>query len=405
MFKILTHNLTIKILCILGAALLWFYVSLTQSSIAKFPGTIQVRAINVSSGFAAVYDQKTVEIKIMADAVDWKLLSSDSFNAYVDLSNAKEGTFEVPISVTSSVPGVSIVEKKPDKVLVSLEPLVTKEFDLSKRIDGNAADGFTTGEITINPGKVEVKGAKSAIDSITEAAVVLSLNGENDSFERNYPVFLFNGKDEINNVDINPKEVTVKTTIVKSSNNKTVGVKVKTVNQPKTGYYVSNVTADPSTIDIIGNQQQVSNLKFIETAPIDLSGHFEDFEQDTTLSLPDGAAVTSDTPKIIKVNISFSAVDTTKEFVISHVTATNLANFHIKDTLSSPIKIVCSGSIDAINALNSNSISIEINFEGKNITVAGTKSFDLSASDIKEPAGITVLTLVPSSVNLEIASN
>lgn len=405
MFRIVFHNLAIKILCIAGAALLWFYVSLTQSSIAKFPGTITIKPINIATGYAAVFDQKSVEIKVMADAVDWKLLSSESFTAYVDLSNAKEGTFEIPVSVTSSVPGVSIVEKKPEKVLVSVESVVTREVELSKRIEGNAADGFTAGETATTPEKVEVRGAKSAVDSVTDAVIILNLNGEKEQFEKNYLVHLFNGKDELNNLEIIPHEVSAKTTIIKSSNNKSVGVRVKTINQPKTGFYVSDISVDPSTIDIIGNQQRVSELKFVESSPIDLSGKFENFEQESTLSLPEGVVITGNTPNKIKVKVSFSAIDISKEFSISRVTASNLANFHINDTLPVPIKIICSGPVNAINALDSNDISININFDGRNINSAGTKSIDLSVSDIRVPKEITVLTLVPSSVNLEILSD
>jgi len=87
MIKLLTKNLWIKLFCLLAAILLWVYVAAGQSAVGKFPGNIEIRAINVPSGLVAIFDNQSVEIKIMADSATWRKLSADSFTAYVDLTS------------------------------------------------------------------------------------------------------------------------------------------------------------------------------------------------------------------------------------------------------------------------------------------------------------------------------
>ena len=385
---------------------MWFFVSLTQSSIAKFPGSIPIKALNTPSGLTAIYDQKTVDIKIMAQAVTWRELSPDSFTAYVDLTNYKAGTYQVLVNVTSTIPGVSVTDRSPDKILVTLEPVIKKDVSLDKKIEGNAADGLVAGNISLSADKVQISGPESELNTITEAFVQISLSGEQSNIEKIYPIYVYNSNGEvIKDVEITPKEINVTVPIIKASNSKTVGVKVVTTGQPKTGFYVSSISVKPSTVDIIGQNQTVQDVKFLETAPIDLTGLSTDLDKEISLALPDGITITPGTSNKVEVTMSFSANEVTKELSVSNISAVNLTGYKIKDLLSAPVKVMCSGTADAINALKSTDISIIVDFQGISVSAPGTKSFDLNKNSFKLPNGISVLSVVPSTVNVEIIAN
>ena len=402
MFKLFFQNWVVKVICFSGAALLWFYVSLTQNSVAKFPGAINIKAVNTTPGYIATYDQKSVEIRVMAEAVTWRKLSTESFSAYVDLSGYKAGTYETLVNVTSSVPGVTVVERKPDKILVSLEPVVTKEVVLNKKIEGNVADGYSVGDVTFSQEKVQITGAKSRLDNINEASLLVNLAGEQRSFDRTFKVAVFDEKGEVRDVEILPKESEANVSIVKASNNKTVGVRVMTTGQPKTGYYVSNISVSPPTVDVIGPQSTVNDLKYIETQPIELTNISTDFEKEVQLNFPSGVTITGSTPGAVKISLSFLASPITKELDVSKIIGLNLPGFKLKETLSSPIKVIASGPVDIVNALSSDDIQIVINFSDNSVTAPGVRNVDIAPKNFKSPDKISILSAVPSTVPVEI---
>jgi len=403
MFKKLFKNFGIKLLCVFIASILWVYTSSTQNSVAKLPGSIAIKAINVPSGSVAVYDTKTVEIKIMAESAVWKKLSTDSFTAYVDLSNYKEGTHEVNVTVSSSIAGVTIVEKTPDKIFVSLESIATKDVGLNKKVEGNAGDGFAFGGAKFDVDEVKISGPKSVIDSLSEATVRINLDGEELNFDKSFPIYIFDASGEIDkSITISPAEVMTRVTISKAANSKTVGVKVITSGQVKTGYYISNITTDPLTVDIIGAKELVSVIKYLETDVIDLTNIAADTSKDVTLRLPTDISLTGQVANKVRVNLSVALLDSTKELTLSKAEASNLSGYNIAG-LSDTVKIVCSGPIDIVKSLT-NSVPILLDFKGK--TISGTSStvpFDnLTAKNFKLPDGVTVVSILPSSISVDI---
>ena len=213
-FKNFSNNLSIKLFCFFAALFLWIIVAAGQSTVGKFPNSLKIKSINAAAGMVAIYDLKTVEVKIMAEPSVWKQLSTESFSAYVDLSGLSTGTHEVSVNVVSSVPGVQIVEKSPDRILISLEQIITKEVNINKRVEGSAAEGLVAGTIELNSEKVQARGAKSVIDNLTEASVIISLNGETEDFKKTVEIIALDESGEaIGNIEFLPAEVTANVSV------------------------------------------------------------------------------------------------------------------------------------------------------------------------------------------------
>jgi YbbR domain-containing protein len=399
MWKILVKNFWIKVFCLFAAALLWVYIAAGQNSVGKFPGSIKIRAINVPSGLVATYDVKTVDIKVMADPSVWRKLSADTFSAYVDLSAHSEGTYELDVNVVSSVTGVQIVEKNPDKIFVSLEPVVSKEVNINKKIEGNAAEGLVAGLVELEPSKVEAKGPKSLIDNLTEATVVIKLNGETNDFTKTVTVKAFNEKgDEIEDIDFIPGEIKATIPIVKTSNNKTVGVKAKVNGSPKTGFFVSNVTVSPSTIDITGPSEVLSAINFVETFAVDITNLSSDFEKEVSINMTNGIALQSSSPTKVTVKVKFSKSEISKE-IFPTFTSKNLdSSLFVSGINPNQIKAIVTGPIEIINNLKSSDVVLVLDFQDKKAAQAGTYNFDINSKSFAVPDGVSVISMVPSSI-------
>ncbi|MEK7096515.1 MAG: CdaR family protein [Patescibacteria group bacterium] len=396
MIQKLTHNFAIKIICFLAAASLWVYVSASQNAVAKFPSSIPIKVINAPSGLVAVYDQKTVDLKIMAEPSVWRQLSNKSFSAYIDLSGATEGTFELPLNVVCSVPNVTIAEKTPSSIIVSLEPIITKDVTINKKIEGNAGEGLVAGNIDLTPDKVSAKGAKSLIDNLNEATVIIGLNGETEDFSRNVPVVAIDEKGEIiSDISFNPEQVKAEVPIVRASNNKTVGIKVVVSGVPKNGSYLSSIVATPSTVDITGPSSVLSSINYIETYGIDLSTIDSTDTKDVNLNLPDGIALQAGLVNSVKVKIILSNEATSREMTASVLFQNLASNLRVSSQNPSQIKVVVTGDISKINDLGTSDVVAQIDLSGKS---SGNYSVSLSPLNIKVPDGIFVASITPSAL-------
>src|SRR3989304_1312344 len=158
--KFITDNFWVKVLALLCAISLWVYVSASENQIAEFPGSIPIEAKNTPSGLAAIYDTNRVKIKIQAPFETFNRLNADNFEAYIDLAGFEKGTYDVEVRVNINVSNVTVIEKDPDKIIVRLEPVLTKTVPVSVKFEGEAASGFVPGEPQIAPEEVEASGAE-----------------------------------------------------------------------------------------------------------------------------------------------------------------------------------------------------------------------------------------------------
>ena len=401
MYKLFTKNLGIKIICLVGAAILWIYVATAQNSVAKFPGSVKIKVFNTQTNLVAVYDVKEVEIKVMTDSANWQKLSAESFSAYVDLSSYKAGTYEVPINVVSSVSGVQIVEKKPDKILISLETVLDKEVPVVKKITGNAAEGMTAGTVLLSPDKATIRGAKSLVDNIQEVTAEVVLNGESADFTKKVPLSAVDSSNSGRTVEITPSEVEAKVFIVKGSNIKSVGVKPTIKGTPKTNYFISDIVVNPSVVDITGPSISIADIKSLETSSIDIAGAVDTISKDVLLKLPSGVSLSDSSISTVHVEIKISSISITRDITTSNFKYSNNSQ-EIASLSSGEVIIKCSGSSAVFDNLDKTAISVLLNFDKKTPNTFGEVYFDLSPSDITVPAGVEIITITTKNITAKM---
>jgi YbbR domain-containing protein len=392
------NNTGPKILAIAIAAILWIYVSSSQSTAGKFPGSINLRSTNTPPGLIAIYDQSMVDVEIIASPADWKKLSADSFSATVDLNGLSEGTYQLEISVTCSIPDVKITKISPAKTFVSLERIITKSASININSEGAPADGLAVGEVVLNPETVEVSGASSVINNLTEATATLALSGESNDFEKSLRVFAKDESgNEIKNLTFNPEHVNAQVDLIRASNSKTVGIKVMTTGTPKDGFYVSGVSVTPSTIDIAGSSAAISVVSTLETEKVDISGASSTIERSVALNLPNGVAISTGSGSRVRITISFTESEISKTIAVN-IVAGNLDSGLRMTYSPTDIKAVLSGSTSAIAALGQ-SVDYKLDLSGK---PAGQYTQALSTSNLVLPGGVTAISVVPSSVTITL---
>ena len=400
--KSIISNPIPKILAIILATILWIFVASSQSSTGKFPSKIRVITVNTPNGLIASYDQKTVELEISAEPSLWQKLSTNSFTAYVDLGGLQVGTYELYINVTCNVPNVQILNKKPNKIFVQLEEISRKKIPVIQKVEGNAAEGMVAGAIAFDPAEVEISGPKSQVENISNAIAEIRLNGESADFEKDLSLIaLDDNGNEISDLSFSPGKVKANISIVKGVNNKTVGVKVNLSGNPADGYYIAKLSTTPSTINITGQSSILSNLNFIETQNFDISAVSNSFERELLLKIPDGVGLQRGEPNRIKIAVTLADNSLTR--VISAQITPKSLDSALRVNLYSPseVKVTLSGTESVISEINPSDILLELDLSGKS---AGTFSYDLTSSMFKLPSGVTLITIVPTSLQITLST-
>lgn len=401
--RLFTENIGPKILALFLAAGIWLYVFSGESRIITFPSSIPIKPRFISEGLVAKMSSRNIQIKIITANSVLQNLSEESFNAYVDLSGKKKGTYtDLPVVVSSSVSNVEIKSFTPSSITVTLDPAIHKTVPVAVRVQGEAGEGLVAGEASIAPDTVEVSGAESDITLILEATAVVKLNGETTEVKKSVSLQGFNAKgEEIGDLNFSPPEVNVSLPIIKAGKSKTVGVKVIFEGTPKSGFWLSQITSNPSAISITGNGDNLLTTKYIETNPIKIDGLSETTNLETTLNVPEGIVLVENVDKVT-VTVNFSAIDSTIE-VEAGLNATGLSpSLKFTQLGEDPIDVMVSGPSDLLDSLNSNDVIV--NLDLSTFRTPGTYTLDITRDMIETPENIATVRYVPSSITIKLSN-
>jgi len=397
---IIFRNFPAKIVCLLLAILLWVYVGIGSTKTAEYPGGLPLQIKNVPQGLVAICDTDKVTIKVVADSDVFKKLSADSFSAYIDMTGFTEGTHEVKVTVMVNLSGVTIAEINPDKVVVRLEPSIEKEVPIQVLIDGKAGEGLVAGEAKTDPVKAKVSGARSIINSLLEATAKITLEGETSDFKKMVKLVGFDAQGkEYRNLTFDPPEVIVNVPIVKASNVKTVGIKVNTVGQVASGYWINKIETDPKTMTITASEAMIAKVNFIETEDVNIDGLRKNATVEVALKVSGDISIL-DNPGKIKVDIYIGKTQESKEIETGFQWQGLAGNLKVTSAEPTVVKVVATGPQDILADLTSSDIAVVVDLSGKN--TPGTYTIDISRTNISGPTGVSVSSIVPSAINVRL---
>lgn len=399
MLKIFTNNWKAKLICLLIAVGFWTYVAANQAKVDNFPGGVPLEINNVPEGMIAITDVEKIELKIVAERSIWNKLTSDYINANVNLSGLGQGTHEVPINIEAKMSGVEIVDYTPKTALIRLEPKVTKSVPVNVKIEGEAGEGLMAGIPEIKPEEAEISGAKSIVDKILEATAIIRLDGETDNVTKNVKLVALNAESEkISNIKFNPEETQVTIPIIKAGTTKTVGIKVNAKGNVASGFWISSISTNPSTITISGAAGIIRSINYIETKELNIDGINSQTVKTVDLNIPSGITI-ADQVSLVRVEIDVSQSSSSKQ-ISAQISPQNIAsNLKVNSLNPSSLSVNLSGKSADLEKSNSDNVKLNLNLGGFS---EGTYSIDLTNSMFSAPDGVSVTSFVPSSISVNL---
>lgn len=265
------NNLSLKILSVIAAVLLWLVVVNVDDPIkTETYSGIRVTMVNESAitNKGKVYkiedESDVISVTVSAKRSVHKALSSSDFIATADMEKDIQYDNLVAINVTCTNKNVKAadIKKSRNNVKVSIEDSATEEFNVVVKQRGTPGSGYVVGEMIPEQRVISVTGPASLIAKIKriEAEVDVTgrtaddvltcslsvVNSDGDALDTTY--LEFNGK----SIGISVKVNMLRT--------KEVPLKIGVSGTPASGYRYIDMSFKPETVMIAGEAEDLQEI-------------------------------------------------------------------------------------------------------------------------------------------------
>ena len=206
----------------------------------------------------------SMQLKLSAPHSVWTDLQSriQPIHVLIDLSGLKEGRHLVPIQVQVAVKPVRVLPFSPSQLEVTLEELVSQEFNIQVKTTGTPALGFKVQTPILNPAQVTLSGPKTLMQSVSLVQITLPLDGARENILSTMnPIALDVNNHAVNGVSFSPTQVQLTANVIPLSGYRNVAVKVVWKGTPAIGYQLTNITTTPPAVTVFSQDPHlVDNL-------------------------------------------------------------------------------------------------------------------------------------------------
>ncbi len=400
----LVENIGLGVLALMLALLVWMGATFQDNppKTQLFAEPIPIELINRPRGWIVRNQSATVvrvEVRGRQDSLN--LLTTSSFRATADLAGLETGLHQVPVEVECSDRSVSIIAQDPPAISLTLDQEESKEISVQVIImdKENMPIGYTYRTPTVQPSFVTVVGPKSLVDEVTQATVSVWLQGSKSTVERRLTPRLLSAEGRtVEGLTPDPSTVTVQVPIEQELGFRDVTIRANITGTPASGYWISNLTVQPSTATIFGTPAALSALEgFLDTAPVDVSGAKANLVKTVPLSLPAGISVLSqEAQRGVQVTVEISAIvggQTVQRGIVKQGLSLGL-----KASLSpTVVDVILSGPLPLLQELKPDEVQVIVELFG--LSVGNHK---LTPQAILVPEGLQIVKIVPDTINVTI---
>ncbi len=376
----LTNNLAIKLIALFCAFFVWLAVVNVANPIKVSTREVTVTIINddVLEDADLAYDvvgKKTATISFKIRTKDDYKVKATDFNAYADLSEMYDVTGAIPIRVevvnNEELLESTPVVKSPEVIKITTEALQTKTFTLKAYPQGNAADGYAAGEVTMTPSQVTVKGPTSLIGQINSVGIRFNIDGASSDLSGTAAPEYFDANGNVlsdlgDSVKTIGGDVSYTMQILKV---KEVPLDFDVTGEAAEGYRYTGPKTDVTSVSVAGLKTDLASVSTITiqgpalnvqdaTADIDCEINLENY-------LPSGLTIVGLESTTINVTLQVEKL-TEKTYTIEpeDVTITGKNNSYSYTVEDTEAEVKVRGLEEDLNILSTSKMNIKVDVSG-----------------------------------------
>lgn len=338
----------------------------------------------------------SVDVNARAPRSTWDRLTASDITAFVDLSAATPGRHELPVVIDPPEPFVEILSVTPGAAVVRLESRVERNIAIAINVLDRPPFGYVAGTPTASPPFVRVAGAKSLVDTVTEAEVRVRILDARADVARTELVTLRDRTGAvITGLEIEPRLVTVSIPITQRQGVSEKSVLPRVQGQPAANYRLTGITAEPATVTVIGDPATLADLpSFIETTPITIENATADIEERVPLVLPE--TVSAATSQSVVVRITIEPILGSLTMTLQPMVQGLGAGLQVASISPETIDVILQGPLPRLQTLNEQNVVAVLDLAELG---AGTHTI---RPTLLLPDGVSSQTILPESVQVII---
>ncbi len=195
MFEKLTENWVLKLVSLVFALMLWFFVMGERRQEIGFP--VPLNLVNIPEGLMVANEvPNLIDVRISGPRTLLMNLSPQDISISVDLRDLKPGVTSFKrLDERLNIPSaLKVTRLSPSYVDVKLERIRRKKVPVKVLLQGEPPEGYRLGEVRVKPGQVTVEGAESELKDVNEVETEpVDLSQSRESFTLMVPV-VYRGK-------------------------------------------------------------------------------------------------------------------------------------------------------------------------------------------------------------------
>lgn len=214
-----------------------------------------------------------VSIMIEGKRYDISDLDAEDFTAEIDLSSVRAaGSFSLPVKVTSkSNRSLSITSTSPERVTITLDEIISKEFPIQGTADVSLPEGYYLDEITTTPATITLTGSSSIIEKVTRVEAQSTRHGNiSESQQTGSDIKIYGANGVITDgITLSTDSVTVNIPLFRQ---KELPLKFSLINYPQ-NFDVNSLKYKivPEKITVAAPNDSIDNISELDIGNIDLS--------------------------------------------------------------------------------------------------------------------------------------
>ncbi|MTI49748.1 MAG: hypothetical protein FH761_18100 [Firmicutes bacterium] len=401
MVKNKKRNITIRILAVFIATILWVYVmGEVNPRITKEFANIKVALknedyITQSNLYIMEPNEVQISVKVNGRRNDVLNITEKDIKAYVDLIGATDGMQRFPIDI-SPLDNMEIESYTPKEAKFKIDEIISKKIPVSIQKSGSVAEGYHTGNAIVKPESVLIKGPRTWVNSVSKVVATVDVADANEDLIVNVPYNVLDDKGkEVNLVEKEPSNVEITVPILRGKN---LSIEPQIEGSPFRGYEITGIKTSPNTIEVMGSEEAIQNASALLTNPIDVSYLTSDYSTEVELIIPEGLrTVNSQTVANVEITVE-PIVEKTFEYTIGDLTFLKIAEgLEVnEDSVENKVSITVSGIESIINSIEKRDITLYVDLDG---LTEGEHKVEVKGLIDEE---VEIINISPKTINMTL---
>ncbi len=387
MFQNKTMNLIISLLL---SVALWIYVvgEVNPETTKKYDG-IKIEFTNEESlaqNGLALLDPGvlTVDVTVEGKRSAVNGVKEEDIGVTADLTGRQKGKNSIHLEVKLPE-GLKLKNISSENIDVTIENRISEEKPVKVSFKGKLADNTEPGEAKVNPDRVIVSGAESAVKSVSHVKAQVSVKDfKDDRLSVETKAMPVNRKGiVVRYLTLSSDSIKVKASLMQT---KEVSLKVNVTGEIKEPYQLDSLDI-PETVVIKGAEEDIENISVIQAEDIYIGDITKTSVIPLDLKMPSGLEVASES-KGLSVKVTIKGLSSESfDYKSEDIEVKGLKTGVSVSFEKIGIKVTARGTEDVVSGLSGDDFVISVNLSELE---TGTHKVKLKITYTKELSSVSV---------------